>query len=750
MDLKKFLVEFGDSLRSKVKAQPLYHPAQPDAWDAAAKATLQTLQRQPFPSQADAILPVAKGFYREGQKAAFMVGEMGVGKTLCAIAVAALNPKQHHRTIVLCPGHLVEKWLREIRETVPGAAVVNLNNAGLAELIALQGKKPQGREFYVIGKERAKLHYAWRPAVQPLRRRGGYLCPQCGKFLDATKVNLNRKEKCPGCGAPVWQADGSKARRFAKAEFIKRHLKGAFDLLIADEVHEYKAGDSAQGQALACLAAAAKRTLGLTGTLMGGYSTNLFYLLYRLFPAKLKDMVEYGAEKAFAARYGVLEITRKVPLGDNLLSIGGQKTRETVKEKPGVSPLVLTDFLLENSVFLRLADISSKLPPYLEEVVSVAMLPEQAAAYEDLARELGAAARQALAQGSQALLGALVNSLLGYPDGCRRGEEVYHPHTGQLVAAAPAIAAPLLPKEEKLLHIVRDEVAQGRKVLICLEHTGKRDLIPDLVDRLGDIGLNPLVLRANNPPPSQREGKIKNMVSTGFYDVMICNPNLIKTGLDLIEFPTLIFFQTGYSVYTLRQASRRSWRIGQDKPVQVYYLAYAGTMQETALALMAAKMETALAVEGDLTDKGLLALAESGNSMLIELARSLVDGQQVSLEDAWQKLQAEAMQADALLGGEPEATVQTTTQTTITQGGRRSTVAVTRVVRGKVYPSRQKGVGIGVVGKYRLIFQAGNILFNGRIVGQYDRSGVGQINGKPIRLEKAADGYLLVELRPAA
>lgn len=231
---------------------------------------------------------------------------------------------------------------------------------------------------------------------------------------------------------------------------------------------------------------------------------------------------------------------------------------------------------------------------------------------------------------------------------------------------------------------------------------------------------------------------------------LICNPNLIKTGLDLIEFPTLIFFQTGYSIFTLRQASRRSWRIGQDKPVKVYYLAYSGTMQETALALMAAKMETALAVEGDLTDKGLAALADSGSSMLIEMARFLVDPQDFSLEDAWQAFQGEALQADALLDEESETTTQTTTKTTITQGDRQTTVTITRVVRGKVFPGKQKGVGVGVVGKHRLIFQAGNILFNNKTIGRYDRTGLGQINGKPIRLEKAADGYLLVELRPAA
>ena len=47
--------------------------------------------------------------------------------------------------------------------------------------------------------------------------------------------------------------------------------------------------------------------------------------------------------------------------------------------------------------------------------------------------------------------------------------------------------------------------------------------------------------------------------------VCICHPKLVQTGLDLLEFPTIFFVQTGYSIYTLRQASRRSWRIGQKR-----------------------------------------------------------------------------------------------------------------------------------------------------------------------------------------
>jgi hypothetical protein len=48
-------------------------------------------------------------------------------------------------------------------------------------------------------------------------------------------------------------------------------MDGFFDYAIADEVHELKGGDTAQGNALGTLAAAARHIAVLTGTLLGGY-----------------------------------------------------------------------------------------------------------------------------------------------------------------------------------------------------------------------------------------------------------------------------------------------------------------------------------------------------------------------------------------------------------------------------------------------------------------------------------------------
>ncbi len=79
---------------------------------------------------------------------------------------------------------------------------------------------------------------------------------------------------------------------YQASEFIKRYLpQGFFDLLVCDEGHEYKGSGSAQGQAMGVLAAKARRTLLLTGTLMGGYADDLFALLFRTLTGR---MIEDG------------------------------------------------------------------------------------------------------------------------------------------------------------------------------------------------------------------------------------------------------------------------------------------------------------------------------------------------------------------------------------------------------------------------------------------------------------------------
>ncbi|MBM9514261.1 SNF2-related protein [Desulfogranum marinum] len=759
IQLADFLDEWGAILKAQVieNMDPVYTPKAEDAWDQAARKKMINLVRPPFESQIKrGILPVARSLYKEDYKAATLVGEMGTGKTFMGLAIAFLDPRPNKRICIQCPGHLVKKWIREAQQTIPDCVCHNLNNKSLSRLIAhkQQATKPVGTEVWVIGKERAKLHFQRKK--QTIYRRGAECCPECGQPIED---GSEKAPICEHCHARMWAADRDKVRRYAKAEFIKRFLpKNSIDLLILDELHELKGGGTAQGQAMSCLTTRSRKVLSLTGTLMGGYAKDLFFILWRMFPRLMKDNgFAYGRTMQFAERYGVVERTydsKDIVASLNAASIGRKMGRSRVKESPGISPLLLPDLLLERSAFVRLADISDQLPDYDEIIVPVDMVDQQREEYDRLANELMCATQQALACGDMRLLGKMLQALLAYPDGCRRAECVTLERNGieEIVGTAEALNIDFLPKEAHLLQILQAEKREGRKAAIFVEHTGTRDLLPELTERLAKNGISPLVLRSQAVKPEHREEWLKVKMATGLYDCLLCNPNLVKTGLDLLEFPTIVFFQCGYSVFTLRQASRRSWRIGQDKPVRVFFMAYAGTMQDQALSLMAQKMETSLAVEGELSGQGLAALSESENSMMYELAKALTGKQSTpSMTDAWTRYTERSLVAGLALDDDQavEENTTTTIQTTTTIKTATGSASITReyVVRGKVHI--QSDGAVVYVNRNRFDLQEGNVFWNGRKVGWYDRQGCGEINQKPIRIyrpERTAC-FVLAEVR---
>ena len=74
----------------------------------------------------------------------------------------------------------------------------------------------------------------------------------------------------------------------------------------------------------------------------------------------------------------------------------------------------------------------------------------------------------------------------------------------------------------------------------------------------------------------------------------------------------------------MRQASRRSWRIGQTQPVQVVFMAYRNTLQADALKLVAKKLQSSLAVEGELPEDGLVPVGRGGRRGAVASPRGAV------------------------------------------------------------------------------------------------------------------------------
>jgi hypothetical protein len=141
--------------------------------------------------------------------------------------------------------------------------------------------------------------------------------------------------------------------------------------------------------------------------------------------------------------------------------------------------------------------------------------------------------------------------------------------------------------------------------------------------------------------PLKREAWYERQIREG-AEVVICHPKLVETGLDLLWFPTLYFYETGYSLHTLRQASRRSWRIGQHLDVRVKFFVYFGTTQMTCLRLMGRKMLVALMMEGKFSGEGIHSM-DAEDDLMAAMARELVEkgGVGESADAVWEELKRE-------------------------------------------------------------------------------------------------------------
>ena len=401
-------------------------------------------------------------------------------------------------------------------------------------------------------------------------------------------------------------------RRYPLSAYLKKKLK-RIDALIVDELHQYS-GESAQGQAMAELAGIADKVLGMTATLVNGYAKGIFYLLFRL-KARLMllDNQAYKRPRDFCLQYGVLEELYEEDTTE--YNSTSKSRRRKVRERflPGVSPIVYSRFLLENAVFLSLNDMGKELPDYEEIPIPCTMLPEVQKEYDALQNNFRHLMRQAPRIGKR-VMSAYLNLLSAYPDQPYGHEPIrnpFVPEEDQNVIAAPqdvGSAADLQPKDEVLLDLIDRKIQAGERVIVFTAWV-RLDTQERLHKLLMEKGVKAAILD-QAVPTVQREEWVDKRVREGIK-VLIVNPSLIETGLDLNAFTTLVFYNIAFNLYVFRQASRRSWRINQTVPkVEIYMLYYADTMQHKALRLMASKLSAATVVEGQISDEGLAAMSD--------------------------------------------------------------------------------------------------------------------------------------------
>ena len=420
------------------------------------------------------------------------------------------------------------------------------------------------------------------------------------------------------------------------AHLIAQRYANRLYMFIPDECHECKSESTDQGEAMSVLANAAQKNVPLTGTLYGGTASSLF-MLELTFNPRVQKKYPWGIGKTKWIRtMGTLEriIEYKPEYDEAGIYSGKVRHEHRPKEAPGCSPLLLAE-IIDHAIFVGLKDMGRKMPPFEEIPVPIDPGSDIRDRYETAKTALGKYLFQCRLEGDSSALGMYLQALLSWPDAPYRTEECIHnkpitkgskTYTPINVCTIPALSKEtLFPKEQWLIDTLNAEIEQNRGVAIFVRQTGqKRDIqgrIESLIRKHCPLA-KPYILR-QKVKTTERESVLANQIQHG-VNVLICNPKLVETGLDLIAFPSIIFFEPVYSLYVMSQASRRAWRLIQNDDCKVFYPFYKGLMEHKAIDLVGRKQKAAALLYGEDTGVGLSALTSGGSGdLLAELAKEI-------------------------------------------------------------------------------------------------------------------------------
>lgn len=254
-----FIRDNADQLAAKVreKMKPLHDPA-----TDPLHPSLQWLLRKPKKRQDHLITGNVKALHR--QRDVIWGNSPGTGKTYCSIATTHCYANgKPYTCLVVCPPHLVGKWEREIKETIPGVVVIQLEDWQQWMMLSKATRSlVTAPTWFVTPISKAKLGAAWRPAFIKSKITGVLTCPDCARAIYKKKHELadvewlsKGKRFCEHCKSALWQECG--AHKIAPSKVVKKWMKrsGFWDMVILDECfigsalvlmsdHQYKRIDS--------------------------------------------------------------------------------------------------------------------------------------------------------------------------------------------------------------------------------------------------------------------------------------------------------------------------------------------------------------------------------------------------------------------------------------------------------------------------------------------------------------------------
>ncbi|WKB51439.1 DEAD/DEAH box helicase [Eleftheria terrae] len=349
-----------------------------------------------------------------------------------------------------------------------------------------------------------------------------------------------------------------------------------FHLLILDEAQSVKNPASRSARALRQLQA--RHRLCLTGTPLENHLGELWAHFDFLMPGFLGDA------RSFARQW------RKP------IEVNGETLRARLLAQR-VRPFILRR---------RKQDVASELPPKTEVIERIQLQGRQRDLYESVRVAADELVRRALAR--QGFAGAQISIL----DALLKLRQVCC--DPQLVKGAALPPGMERAKLERLLEMLQELVAEGRRVLVFSQFTEMLSLIEAELDRLR----LPCLVLTGETPAAERGERVRRFQARE-RPVMLVSLKAGGVGLNLTAADTVIHFDPWWNPAVEQQATDRAHRLGQDQPVFVYKLVVEGSIEERMLEWQARKAALAEGVLGQDSEGATKFSAEELQALLAPL-----------------------------------------------------------------------------------------------------------------------------------
>jgi len=558
--------------------------------------------------------------------------DMGGGKTVCAGAWATI--RGYKRVLVVCASGLVNNWINELEKF--GFSCKKFTTHKSIDLFLQEKRnkiKLKNPVFYVTSYEFLSLDTA--------REYDEWDCIEYDKDGNIRRQSLNNTSKkcplchksysrvvreCPQCSA-VQEWTGSYCQNCGYSAYTYtsdkrmypayKRISKLFSAVIVDEVQMAKTKNSGRGKAVRALKSKGK--LILTGTLMKGYVTDVYFnvgwiLGYNnpLFYYKFK-----GGSKSFLSEFGTFEYVTKQ--FEDTLSEGRARLL------PEVSNVNRFWRIFASFTIRRLKDEMIELPEKHRHIILLPMDEEHKAVYNQYQEWAQDTIKNALSRaersGTNVNMGVISGALWKLRF-CATVPTAKSYLTNNDNAPSVYLQKSTWNKINKILEIVKQIKSRNEKVIIF---SGLRPMVSKISEVLKQNYINFVSILASHKT-SQRFQMIQDFSQDESITAIVTGLNVLNRGFTITSANNVIITDIEYTPESILQAEDRSHRTGQTKEVNIYYLFSKGSMDETMFELVSKKqraISNAIDGKANYEDVAKLLREVSGNIQL-EIAKRIV------------------------------------------------------------------------------------------------------------------------------